>query len=427
MIVLKKMVKLVELKVVQLKKELSKLDLSTSGVKTELQLRLRTAMETKGIDLTTHEFENDENSMDNEDQESQLMALDANQLNAALEKFSVNLEVKLSQNVDVIKNRLEDLASNFNGKLTSLEKHVKDVERFMNERIQNIEQHLSVNERTGDSNVSTSNLAASVTFANSDPSRSNNACFKTPVFTGITSFEAFKFQFETVIRRNKWDQDDGLAALILSLQGEASTFLETISNAEKKNYCSLMEALERKYGSSHKRQIHRIELKNRTQQKGESLQDFGAAIERLTFLAYSDTSPDFMEKCKIDAFSDGIQDIDVKRAVVTNPKSTFREVVANAMTHEVASLVCRSDAKVRSLEIADDKGILDLFCQALKTFNRDRQDFGEFKGKCYYCEKVGHFARDCLRRKSDQSENKGSKYEKQRAGEKEKIYSKSKN
>ena len=46
-----------ELKVEQLKKELAKLEQTTTGNKAELQKRLMEALRQRGIDIATHDFE----------------------------------------------------------------------------------------------------------------------------------------------------------------------------------------------------------------------------------------------------------------------------------------------------------------------------------------------------------------------------------
>lgn len=56
-----------------------------------------------------------------------------------------------------------------------------------------------------------------------------------------------------------------------------------------------MNVLQRIYGSSHMRQIYRMELKNQKQNKGESVQNFALEVERLAHLTYSDALPDFTE------------------------------------------------------------------------------------------------------------------------------------
>ena len=52
--------KLTELRVDRLKRELGKLELPTTGTKNELQRRLREQLQLQGIDIETYEFEDEE-------------------------------------------------------------------------------------------------------------------------------------------------------------------------------------------------------------------------------------------------------------------------------------------------------------------------------------------------------------------------------
>ena len=52
--------KLFELRVDRLKRELSKLELPTTGTKNELQRRLREQLQLQGIDIESYEFEDEE-------------------------------------------------------------------------------------------------------------------------------------------------------------------------------------------------------------------------------------------------------------------------------------------------------------------------------------------------------------------------------
>ena len=52
--------KLTELRVDRLKRELGKLEQPTAGTKNELQRRLREQLQLKGIDIESYEFEDEE-------------------------------------------------------------------------------------------------------------------------------------------------------------------------------------------------------------------------------------------------------------------------------------------------------------------------------------------------------------------------------
>ena len=57
----------------------------------------------------------------------------------------------------------------------------------------------------------------------------------------------FKFQFETVDRRNGWTDDEKALELILALKSAAAGILESISTSRRNNYNELKVELQRKF------------------------------------------------------------------------------------------------------------------------------------------------------------------------------------
>ena len=143
-----------------------------------------------------------------------------------------------------------------------------------------------------------------------------------------------------------------------------------------------------------------LELKSRKQQQGETLQNYAADIERLAQEAYSQFPAEVVDMQKIQAFVDGIKDLDTKRAVMVSPKSSFAETVGFAFTQETATLACTSQWKVKRAEINDDS-LEEMVCQAVKVALRSENSTIKKRGlNCFFCEKPGHFLRDCrLRQK----------------------------
>ncbi|CAD7001383.1 unnamed protein product [Ceratitis capitata] len=147
-----------------------------------------------------------------------------------------------------------------------------------------------------------------------------------------TPFQVFKLQFEKTAETNNRSIEEKSAALFVALEGPAAELLQTISVNERNDYDGLMQALERRYGSEHRRQIYQMELEKRDQKSNESLQEYASEVERLAHLAIGDTSGEHLEKVKIQRFISGIKDVYTKRETYANPKLTFAEIVAYAQT-----------------------------------------------------------------------------------------------
>lgn len=59
--------------------------------------------------------------------------------------------------------------------------------------------------------------------------------------------------------------------LVVALKGAVAESLQTVPEVERNNYRAVMAALQRKYGSKHRKQVFRMELKNRSERVGEVL------------------------------------------------------------------------------------------------------------------------------------------------------------
>ncbi|XP_067647616.1 uncharacterized protein [Eurosta solidaginis] len=218
----------------------------------------------------------------------------------------------------------------------------------------------------------------------------SNPKVKTPSFDGSVPFQVFKLQFEKTAAVNNWNAEDKVATLFVALKGPAAEILQTIPEGERNCYEALMGVLERRYGTEHRRQIYQMELLNRFQRPGETLQEFASDIERPAHLANADAPVDYTERVKIQSFIKGIRDAETKRATYANPKPTFSETVSQSLIQQTASLLCKPVFKARRVEVERPEWV-DAILEALKG----SQKRSEKVIKCFKCGKSGHIARHC--------------------------------
>ncbi|XP_065356251.1 uncharacterized protein LOC135950648 [Calliphora vicina] len=320
-----------ELKVEQLKKELSKLELPTTGNKAELQKRLIDEFKRQDTDIGAYEFEYKE-------------------------------EMEVSTRATTNKSDLEKQYQDVDNKFLDLEMKINNIQcqdgpvRIISETSRRI---------------------------------------KAPSFDGSTLFNVFKFQFDTVAVRNMWNNEEKAIELILALKGNAAVVLESVPASNRNCYDDIMEAVQRKYGGEHKKELYRMELRGRVQKPNETLQDFALEIERLLQLTYPGNNNPFLDHIKIEAFVNGIRDPEIKHAVCATSKPSLAETVSFALAQETAKIISNPQiCKVRNIEVVaeDERNIVDELKKVLEAFNDKHR---KARVRCYNCGKSGHIQRNC--------------------------------
>ena len=81
------------------------------------------------------------------------------------------------------------------------------------------------------------------------------------------------------------------------------------------NYKELMVALQGRFGEEHKRELHRMEVRCRTQKANESIQALAIDVERLIQLSYPGENHLLTDGNKTEVFVYCIRDPDIKLAV----------------------------------------------------------------------------------------------------------------
>ncbi|XP_055914928.1 uncharacterized protein LOC129948110 [Eupeodes corollae] len=174
-----------------------------------------------------------------------------------------------------------------------------------------------------------------------------------PSFDGQIPWSIYKKQFEAAALTNGWDDHEKYIALTLALRGSAAELLQTIPADKSDDFTVLVNAMEQWFGDSHMIEVFRVQLNNRTQKRGETLQQLQADIERLVHLVYPTAGNEIINKLAVEAFVRAVGDIYLQRAIRTAGKRTLPEALAFALTMEAAEQASQNVNRVRKIEVQE--------------------------------------------------------------------------
>nr|XP_023016552.1 uncharacterized protein LOC111505893 [Leptinotarsa decemlineata] len=235
-------------------------------------------------------------------------------------------------------------------------------------------------------------------------SPSSSSFIKTPTFDGESSWSIYRRQFEAAAENNRWRNEKKTTALILALRGKASEILQNISVNRQKDYEALVSALEVRYGSEHLQQVYQAQLKVRTQGPSESLQEFGAEVERLVRLAYPEAPDTFTHWISVHSVIDGVRDTELHQSLRMIRHKTLNDAIIYALEFEAAKNASRQQRKVlvRAVNENEDEGKYRVMVGLEKLFKKylttGTASKARGRPKCYNCGREGHLRRNCRSR-----------------------------
>ncbi|KAI5754399.1 hypothetical protein M8J77_008276 [Diaphorina citri] len=426
------MKKLNELTCKELIAELKTRGISSSGPKAELTARLEEALRAAGLDpnkVTFDELSDGGRSSEEGGEKSFYDKMAANMISSleedikALNKQTVQsvnkqLESTSKQAIGMVNKQTADTTNNRINGMEETNNHVFELKSGLEAKIKmfqvemdKIKEDVRLIKQDMNNRVKRiENQLASSSF----PVSVNPIKFEPPVYDGQTAWQIFKRQFEAVCAGNMWSASEKTTALMLALRGPAADLIQTLSLDSPVTYDELVRALERRFGDEHMQPVYRIQLRNRMQKSGESLQELHADIERLAYLSYSHSNPELLNLMACDAFVNAIADPELQLAVRLAGKKTTTEALAYALTYEAAKQASRTALPVRRVTFSDEAAHHSTsdrrnekdenHCWHCHTRGHSRRDskkrnYPAYSLKCWTCGARGHIQSDCRKRR----------------------------
>jgi hypothetical protein len=198
----------------------------------------------------------------------------------------------------------------------------------------------------------------------------------------------FQCQFETIVEHNHWLPQEKSTYLITALKGQAADVLYGIPT--NTTYEETLQALQDRIEDQHFAAAFHSQLKTRTQRAGESLQEFATAVEQLAHHVYPTLPEDHIRREAEKAFADGVEDHEIKVALLIGGEKTVNEALRQAFELQAVFLAARSY-----------KTSTKTFWESPSPPTRQRDPR---KSACWSCGEPGHFQRSCPYRREAEND-----------------------
>ena len=218
------------------------------------------------------------------------------------------------------------------------------------------------------------------------------------------------FTFDVLARLNGWTEEEKGSQLTSLLRGNALQVLEDLPVEDREDYETVVESLKRRFDPEEKKGLKKMEFKNRTKRRNESVTEYGYALSKMTKGAYPKLDYIDREELAIDQFVDGLPNLEIQKHVQFGRPTSLNQAIALATEFETfesrkegrkpepskpVRAVGRKeedDTKLLLKNIAEGQKQLVNFISSQDSGHRQTRTYP--KG-CHNCGSTSHWVRDC--------------------------------
>lgn len=162
-----------------------------------------------------------------------------------------------------------------------------------------------------------------------------------PIYSGRSndkSFHSFIREFNRVANASGWDEITSFKVFPSCLKGEASSLFETLTNAEKADWQTMLDSMAKKLaGGADIVAAYRRQVNNVKQKSGESLAEFADIIKETVGKGYPDSagfSAAMRECISIDIFRAGVNQKIREHLLRRTKPATLAAALSEAISEE---------------------------------------------------------------------------------------------
>ena len=237
----------------------------------------------------------------------------------------------------------------------------------------------------------------------------NSTRAKMMTFDGTTPWLEYEAYLEEYGKALRWTDARKAQNLCLSLRGSALGILLSLQPEQREDFAEVKSALRQHFCPAEKVFVYQAELQARRLQDGENLAELARDIRTKTRLAYPEADNKTLETLMKQYFVSSLADKEQRLSVSKSHPRTLTQAMAYATeyesimkTEEVRPGERKRIRRTQDEAVEQEPKLADLLAkleglekklEKKENFRRPPRD--KTQVKCYACQEMGHFAREC--------------------------------
>ena len=219
-------------------------------------------------------------------------------------------------------------------------------------------------------------------------------------YDGTTDFNIWLRQFNVCVTANRWDETKKLQILPTRLRGKAFFAYSSIPDVDSLNFEEVINALRKIIEPPELQGVLRLEFRNRKKRADETLDDFYQELSIMARQAYPGMPREAQDELIKDQFLQGLPFSLRDRVMQGRPQTA-----SQALTYAREQNAWMSTAPTHQPELAALHQKLDDLALQFQRHQYSPRPTGvplQSTGPCWSCGRMGHRARDCRARPTEQ-------------------------
>ena len=243
--------------------------------------------------------------------------------------------------------------------------------------------------------------------------------WKVATYDGKQDWRSYYIQFQMIASYNGWTEEQQILHLVKALTGNARTVLADMSSQQLDSLSAIVSAIERRYQPKEKTLAHRALFNGRRQNVKEDAASYSEALRLLAVQAFPDMSVENRGSRVRDRFVEGLNDVDLRKAIYLGHHDTLESVISTAVEWEALDEAMRMSGacKPRNLEkvvaveeslklnelkdcyekLSDKADNLTAFLSSLDLTKKAASNSNRPVVICRFCKEAGHTRPKCLK------------------------------